>query len=170
MTIDAQYRFGLKIESTPDLGVEADDVPITHTIGDNAGQLTDSTTVPVTKVFSDEASLTAGAMTIDLTGAAGIMSTGGELGIRVNFTGLKVQVGKIVADADNHASTPLVFKVGASNGYNIFGDADGQIALYPGGIYQFLYNDILPDVAAGAKNIDVTGDTTDTFKILLGAG
>ena len=66
---------------------------------------------------------------------------------------------------------PITVKPAAANGYNLFGDASGQVTLGPGDVLAVKYNDTLPDVAAGAKDITITSaDAVAKYKIILGAG
>jgi hypothetical protein len=164
MAITAKYALLLDVEETLAMGLDlADDPTAKHTIPGSFGSLVATTTVPATKVISDTRSLTAGADTIDLT------NMGGPYNTTVTFAALKVQLLKIKADATN--SDPIVFDKGASNGYELFGDANGQITLDAGCEALFFFNESLADVSGSAKTIDVSSvDTNASYSIILVAG
>ena len=164
MATTAKYILLLDVEESLSMGLDlATNPDIKHTIPGGFGNLTATTTVPATKVISDTRSLTAGADTIDLT------SMGGPYNTTVTFAGLKVQLLKIKSDATNGAV--LVVEKGATNGYELFGDTSGQIAVPPGGEALFFFNDGLADVSGGAKTIDFSSiDTNATYSIILVAG
>ena len=166
-TQTAKYDFGLTVEEVKDLGLDnVADPTITHTLGSHAATLTASTTPPVTKTYSDELALVAGAATIDLQALPSSEST------TLDFTGLKVQLVKITAPSTNTAE--VTFDVGAANGYNLFGATnatDESVAVPPGGVQMFKYTDDLEDVDATHSDVDVSSSDVDaTFDIMLVAG
>lgn len=101
---------------------------------------------PATKHSGFVKTLVAGVATVDLTAL-----TGAD-GAAINGTGLKLQVLRV----KNLGANDLVVSTGASNGYN-FG---GPVTIKPGGTLLLYQPEGLPDVAAGAKNIDLAGNTT----------
>ena len=160
----AKYDFKLDLAETISLGEEqVTDPPVLHTIANASGTLDANSGVPVTLPWSDEAQLSGGTLTLDLAALARLRLAD------INFTGLKVQLVKIVAHADNTAV--IIVKPAASNGYFLFGDADGQWTGAAGAITQTFGNESLPDVGASAKDITITSSDVDAkFHILLAAG
>ncbi len=163
----AKYDFGLTVEEVKDLGLDnVVDPTITHTLGAHADTLTATTTPPVTKTYSDDLALVAGAATIDLQALPSSQST------TVNFTGLKVQLIKITTPSTNTAE--VTFDVGATNGYNLFGATnatDESVAVPPGSVQQFLFVNTLEDVDATHSDVDVSSSDVDAdFSIILVAG
>ncbi len=166
-TQTAKYDFGLTIEEVKDLGLDnVADPTITHTLGAHADTLTATTTPPVTKTYSDDLALVAGAKTIDLQALPSSEST------TVDFTGLKVQLIKITTPATNTAE--VTFDVGAANGYNLFGATnatDESVALPPDSVYQVKFNQTLEDVDGTHSDVDVSSSDVDAdFSIILVAG
>lgn len=165
MSVEASYNLYLRVVETlalaQDLAVNPSQ---TLTLGDVKGTLTSSTTVPATKAWSDTRGLGDGADSIDLTALA----RGSDLS-NVDFTGLKVQLVIIAAAAANTAG--IVFKDGAANPYLLFGDASGQVTLLPGTSCLLHWPDKLADVAAGAKEVDMTSTDLDAiYSMILVAG
>ena len=130
---------------------------LTHT------QLTSSTTPPVTKHVAKLVALTAGAATIDLTA----LTAWGTNGVTEDCSGLKLQILQLKATSAN--ANPITITKGASNGYEAFG-ADWSLAL-SGGQEATLYgNDKTPDVAAGAKTIDLAGTLVQSILVVMTFG
>lgn len=130
-----------------------------------SGTLNSSSAAPVTKVYSDEITLTAGAATIDLTSLTGFAATS------ASWSGLKVQAIILSTNANNTAA--VTFSEGASNGYEALGNgwtitigASGK-----SGTAMFYLNEGAPDVGSSAKTIDVASSDTDAkFRIVAVAG
>jgi len=123
--------------------------------------LAGTTTPPVEKHASLSKALTAGAATIDLTAIAGQFGN-------VNFTGLKLQAMLLKNSSSN--GTITVSK-GASNGYGLdSGGATFTIPVAPGATVVFFFDDEPPDVAGGAKNLDLAGTGTQSLQMTLVAG
>lgn len=120
-----------------------------------------SSTIPVTKESYKVYTFTAGAITIDLT------SIVDAFGVTFSGSGLKVQ-GIVIINPAGNASINVA--PGASNGYALFG-AGNDITIPGNASYDTFVVAWLPegtpDVAGGAKNIDVTGTGTESFKIGL---
>ncbi len=162
-TVSARVNPELSVTLTMDPALDLGDGSPATTIktGDTATTLNASSTPPATKVASDERALVAGADALDLTAAPG--RDGGT----VDFTGLKVQAIKIVADAGN--AGPITFAKGSSNGYELYGSS-WTFDVQPGGKHVQTFEDQAPDVGAAAKAIDVSGTGTDSYKIIIVAG
>lgn len=165
-SVTATFLARLSIAETVALALDSSaDPTINNNFDDVTETLTASTTVPVTKVYTDTISLVAGAATIDLT------SLTGPGGTAVTFDGLKVQLVRITCPTGN--SGGITFAVGAANGYNLFG-ADNvsaeRVEIMPGGAELRYTPDNGEDVDATHKQIDVTGTGTDSFNIELVAG
>lgn len=126
--------------------------------------LTGTTTPPVTKSVAFQLPLVAGAATIDLTALPG--KTAEET---VNGTGLRVQHIKVRNKATN--ANPITVSKGASNGYAL--SAAGTTfswPLDPGQELMKRTNDSCPDIAAGAKTIDVAGTGTQILEVAITLG
>ena len=164
MAVTAIYELKLDVGETMALGLDnVSDLQHKHQISGGSGKLDANSTVPATKAWSDNRQLAAGSDSIDLNALPF-----GNLP-NVDLTGVKVQLVKIKADAANTAA--IKFKVGAANGYNIFGSATGEKSLPKGAQSIEFWNDQLPDVGAAAKNIDITSSDADAkYDIELVAG
>lgn len=132
------------------------------------GTLSPSTTpIAITKIWGDTGQLAAGAATIDLTALAR-----GNLPA-VNLTGLTVKAILIYNYPTNTAA--LRVADGATNGYDIFGAATGDITI-PAGWYQLFgaHNvtgvGALQAVGASDKTIDLSSTDVDaSYDILIAA-
>lgn len=122
-----------------------------------ATPLSPSSTPAVTKKYSDKLTIGGSPTTLDLT------SIGGE-----DWTGLKVQGFRAYAPATN--SGDVTVEPNASNGYDLFKIATGEIGIPPGGHVEFLYPEGLADVGASDKSIDISGTTSDVLEFILIAG
>lgn len=132
---------------------------VIHNQYNSSATLDANTTPPVTKVAAFSQALTAGAATIDLTALTGTN------GASVDGTGLKVQVFKI----KNKGANNLTVKFGASNPYNLLG-ASWTLILAQNQEITVYGNDATPDIASGAKNIDLSGTTTQTSEVVIVMG
>lgn len=142
--------------------------PANATVGFNGLDLTETltgaTTVPVTKHAEDTLAMTAGAATINLAALPGKTAEETVVG-----TGLKVQYLKIVNPITNANS--ITVSKGASNGYGL--NAAGttwSVPLSPGQEFTFRGNDSAPDIAAGARTIDVAGTGTQSVEYVVVMG
>ena len=128
--------------------------------------LDSGSTPPITQVWSDEFTLSAGAATLDLTALAR------DAQANLDLTGLKIQAYFFATPSTNTDTVTIVD--GATNGYNIFGDASGQITIGASGqkgFAMFYAPETLQDVGASDKTIDLSSSDTDaTVKVLLVAG
>ena len=121
--------------------------------------LTASSPPAVTLESYVEHTLVAGALTLDLTALVN------SEGTTIDTTGLKLQTIVIENPAGN---ADMTVGIGASNGYALFGTA-GKVevpasATQDGRMGQ-VFNDQTPDVAGGAKEIDITGTGTEKVRI-----
>lgn len=117
--------------------------------------LTSSTTPPVTKCSFQDYTLSGGTKTIDLTALLGLKSESQDC------TGLKLQFLVFINAAGN---SDMVISGEGANGYSL-----GAARTVNGGTaanYDIMYApESLPDVAAGVKNLVVTGSGSQTFKL-----
>lgn len=164
--VEATYNALLTVKETLALGLDnATDPTTPHTLGDHAATLSASTTPPVTKTFSDDIALVAGAGTLNLSTLAGPLST------TIDFTGLKVQVIKLVAASTNTGG--ITVAKGDAQPYNLFGEdnvSSETVEVLPGDAVLIVHNETTEDVGAAIKNIKFTGTGTDTLRIMLVAG
>jgi len=137
------------------------DKTVKHTLLNKTIQLDSGTTPPVTKVATYRQALVAGAGTIDLTALVGTN------GATVDGSGLKVQAIKLSNPSTNANVITATF--GAGNPYNLAGAA-WSVALLPGQEFLFYGNDATPDIAAGAKDIDLAGTLVEPldYSIVMG--
>lgn len=133
---------------------------ITHNGFNTAAKLSSNTVPPVTKMSAFVKALVAGAATIDLTALVG------TAGVAVDGTGLKVQAIRIQNPSTN--ANAVAITPGASNGYLLLGTG-WKITLNPGEEFVWVGIDhaSVPDVAAGAKTIDLAGTGTQSFNVLI---
>lgn len=164
MAVSAEYSLQLTVQESVALSIDTvTDPTLTKLITGTSGTLDSTTSAPVTKSWIDTRQLTAGTDAIDLT------ALGNGALANITFSGLKVQLVKISCASAN--TSPVIFAPGASNGYSLFGDADGQVALAGGAVALFFFNEKLGDVGSGAKAIDITSSDTDAiYTIQLVAG
>ena len=163
--ISATFDLKLKVDETVGLSLDqADDPTITHETSAVSGTLSAGSSVPATKAWSDERTLTGGSDTFDLKA----LSRGSILS-DVDCDGLKVQAVKFRADPTN--TSAITISDASSNGYNIFGDSNGQVTLSPGAVILQYTPDVLADVSSTAKNVIVqSGDLDAKYQVVLVAG
>ena len=161
-TNTCQYNSTVTVKQTLDTGISssAGDRTLIHDNINTSAVLNASSTIPVTKMIWVNQALTAGAKTLDLT------SLTGTNGASVDFTGLKVQVAKLKNPTGNAAMT---IKFGAANPYNLLG-ASWTLIILAGQEITVYGNDATPDVAGGAKDIDIAGTGSEIIEIQLVAG
>lgn len=136
---------------------------ITQEIKNTSVSLTGTSVPAATKFYSAKRTLSGGADTIDLT------SLLDSKGAALTFNALKVIAFQFKADSAN--TQPVVFKFGATNPYNLFGDATGRITLAAGCSSTYYGISSLPAVGAGAKNIDVSSaHATASYEVSMVAG
>jgi len=165
-TISAAWELKCDVTVTLDLGLDLDSATPPRTvlaIDGSYGTITAGSAVPATKAFSDTRALAAGADALDLTALPD------RDGKTQDLSGLKPQLVKIKAAGTNTAA--IVFKPAAADGYNLFGDADGQVTVPPGCEALFYWNDKLADVGAGAKAVEAASADADAgYSIIIVAG
>ena len=143
--------------STPNATTPA----VTHDKLNSSVSLSGTSTPVVSMVASNQKLMSAGAGTIDLTA---VPSTNNAT---YNGNGLKVVAFAIQALATNAGA--ITVKFGAANPYNLFG-ASGQITIGAGEWVEkyFISNGTV--IGAGAKNIDLSGTTTDGISYIFVMG
>jgi hypothetical protein len=123
--------------------------------------------VPMTKMYAQQLALSAGAYTLNLTALTD------AAGAAMTFLGLKTQFVYIENAPKSGAPNTgtLNIKIGASDGYAIFGDAASEVTLAVGG-YIAIYNpEGCPDVASDVDQIDISSSDADAdFIVMIGAG
>jgi hypothetical protein len=157
LAYSAQVSVTETIENTP----TSSSPSITHSAYNTTQNLTGATTPPVTKIAGGLATLSAGALTLDLTALTGTN------GAAVTFSGLKVQAFKFKNKAANTGAMTLT--EGAANGYELAGNT-WKMVLAPGQEFLFFGNDAAPDVGGAAKTIDITGTGTEAGEFVAVAG
>lgn len=129
---------------------------VTHTEYDEAFSLSALTTPPATKVAEFLMTLDTGAFTIDLRDL-----TGTNAGV-IDGNGLKVQVFRF----KNLGANTMTLTFGGSNPYNLLGSAF-VVDIPAGAHFMYFGNDATPDIASGAKEIDVTGTGAQTAEVTI---
>ena len=168
--VDAKFHCMLEVEETLELSLNfPTDPTFTHVINLATavikGTLNASSTVPATKVFSDNLVLAGGDQTLDLTALTGAAST------TVNFTDLKVQLVALAASTSN--ATAVTVTGGAANPYNILGETNAtsdKISIPPGGSLVLYHHDGTEDVSGTKKNVRFQGGVNENINIILVAG
>lgn len=161
VTIDYVSQFTIGITLTGDF-VDPADATVTLN-GLNTTTTLDATTTPaVTKATAFNHAMSAGAGTINLASLPGLTSE--EV---IDGTGLKVQVFKFKNPSTNSGTITIV--PGASNGYNLLGSSM-SIELPVGAEISCKIPEGTPDIASGARTIDISGTGTDELSIAVGMG
>lgn len=130
---------------------------VAHDQYKTSATLSSSTTPAITEVVSVLVTLSGGAATVDFTSLT--KAGGGSL----DTTGLKLQA----AYFEVPGSSSMTISDGATNGYNIFGDASGQVTIPGTGSLGFYFPEGLDDVATADATIDFAGTGTDTCKCVF---
>jgi hypothetical protein len=149
MAVSAVYTSKVTVtETLSDPYVDSGDNTVKHSGLDKSTTYNGASSVPVTKVATFAQALTAGAATIDLRALVG--TNGGA----VDGNGLKVQIAKFRAKADN--ANPITISEGASNGYELLGNGF-TLDLKAGQEVTLFLNEAAPDISGSAKTIDLAG-------------
>lgn len=161
-TISVVRTETLNVVQTYSGGLSADNTATYAPLNTDATTYTASTSVPVTKFSSGEKTLSGGAGTLNLAALPGV--TADET---VDGTGLKVQFAWFRNKSTNANNITITF--GASNPYNLLGSAFVMV-LAPGQSVKIFGNEATPDVASGAKNIDLAGTASQIleYQIVMG--
>lgn len=126
-----------------------------------SASLTASTSQPVTKQAAYELTLSSGTGSVNLAALPGLTDEETVVG-----TGLKVQYLKLRGKAGN--ANPITVTKGASNGYGLnAAGASWTVVLDAGQSVLFSLADASPDVASGARVLDVTGTGSQVLEIIL---
>jgi cytoskeletal protein RodZ len=162
-TVSAAYSSTINVTETFSIANSADNTILVTNISES-GTLTASTTVPATKQTQYTLTMSGGTGSIDLTALPGL-----NVNETIDGTGLKVQLLKFKVPTSN-ANKVTVAK-GGSNGYGLA--SDGTTWTWtgsPGQSQMFYLADLSPDVASGARIIDVTGTGTQTLEVAIVLG
>ena len=160
-----RVEFDPKVKTTEkiDLGIDGvTNQDFVLQISGLSATLSPTSTVPATKVFKDQVSLSGNAATLDLTALVRDNLP------NVDGTGLKVQL-FVFHNKSTNANTMTIVD-GATNGYDIFGSAAGSVTVPIGGTVMFFGNDKLDDIASADKTIDVSGTGSQTFEVHIVMG
>ena len=162
MGVTLTYASTATITETLDANTESasdENRKIIHSAFNESGILSAASTPPVTKAACFVQALTAGTATIDLTALTGTN------GASVDGTTLKVQYFRM----KNLGANPMSITFGGSDPYNLAG-ADFKMTLEQNQNFEHFGNNATPDIAAGAKNLDLAGTTTQTCEITIVMG
>jgi hypothetical protein len=163
MAVSAEILASAVVSETGASGLDLVSESMVHRLALASTTLNAASTPAATQVWSDRASLTAGAATIDLTALARANLSA------LDLTGLKVQV-ILIRNLSTNTGT-LEIDVGAANGYNILGSATSEAVLPVGGFLFAYLPEGTPDVSGTASDIDlVSADTDATYDVLIVAG
>lgn len=164
-TVSVLFNSGVTVTETAtgDYVSSADNTITLNGMNDSA-TYTASTSVPVTKATAFRVTMSSGSGSIDLTALPGL-----TVNETIDCTGLKLQMLK-VRNLSTNANSITVAK-GASNGYGL--NAAGttwSIPISPGQSITFFGNDSSPDVASGARIMDVTGTLAQILEVTVVCG
>lgn len=129
---------------------------ITYDNFDVGGTLLPDGSVPVSKVVATTKALTTGALTLDFTSITGANN------LAQDMTGLRLQL-LMIANPTGNGS--MNFAEGASDGYEALGNGF-DFTLLAGQRILFYGNEATPEVASGAKTIDVAGTGSQSFQLV----
>lgn len=126
-------------------------------------QLNASSTPPVTQAAEFTATLSGGALTLDLQVLTGIG------GATLDLTGLKIIAAKFKCPSSN--TGVMNINEAAANSYNL-GGTTYDFDIPPGGEMTLYFpdNSVLADVGASASDIDLAGTGSETVDIIFVAG
>ena len=159
-TISVLFNSGVTVtETATGTYVSSADNTITLNGMNDSSTYTASTSVPVTKATAYQLTMSSGTGTIDLTALPGLTADETIVG-----TGLKLQMLKLRNLSTN--ANAITCAKGASNGYGLpVAGTTWTVTLSPGQSITFFGNDSAPDVASGAKTIDVTGTASQILEV-----
>ena len=139
----------------------ASDKNILHDQYKTEATLNATSTPAISQVSSFLATLSGGALSVDLTALTGAG------GAALDLSGLKVQGLYLEVSAGD---SPMTFVTGASNGYDFGGLATWSVTLTAGESAMFFWNETSDDVSGTDKIMDISGTGTDTCEICIIAG
>ena len=162
-TVSVAYASNITITETFSVANAADNTILVNTYN-QTGTLTASSTVPATKQATFPLTMSGGTGSVDLTALPGLNANE-----TVDGTGLKAQL-LLLLNPSTNANSITVAK-GASNGYgwNTAGTS-WTVSLSPGQWAMFGGNDVGPDVASGARLLDVTGTASQVLDVSIVLG
>jgi len=162
-TVSVAYASNITITETFSVANAADNTILVNTYN-QTGTLTASSTVPATKQATFPLTMSGGTGSVDLTALPGLNANE-----TVDGTGLKAQL-LLLLNPSSNANSITVAK-GASNGYgwNTAGTS-WTVSLSPGQWAMFGGNDVGPDVASGARLLDVTGTGSQVLDVSIVLG
>ena len=164
MSLSVSFASTLTVVQTDEGEYVSPADPTVTIIGLNeAATYTGSTAVPVTKHTAFQKALSSGTGTIDLTSLPDHNGVAGQ----VDGTGLKVQFARFRNLSTNANDITITF--GASNPYNLLGSAF-VIVLAPGQMVSLKLDEAAPDIASGAKDIDISGTGAQILEVQLVMG
>lgn len=152
-------NFVQRVYATETLGVSLDlqvaAPTVIHSLSPISADLSATSTPVVSQIWSDSITLTAGAATIDLSSLArsGLAT--------LDLSALKVQAFIVRARSTN--TDTVTVADGGTNGYNIFGDASGQVTLAAGAAVSFYSPEGLQDIGSSDKTIDLSSSDADAI-------
>lgn len=161
MSVKLKYDFKFTVEEVPALLLDlvSSNPTLTHEVsgtmkrGELDGTTSTSPQFTLDDVYADRITLSAGALTLDLTN---LVST---LAVAKNFNGKKVRGIILIADVNNSAG--VVVKGGASNPYLIWGSATGEVTVWPGLPIMQLFGTNLAAISGTVKTIDFSSADLD---------
>ncbi len=125
---------------------------------------TASTSVPVTKATAFQVTMGGGTGSINLAALPGL--TADEV---IDATGLKLQMMKLRSLSTN--ANAITVAKGASTGYGLpVAGTTWTVTISPGQSITFFGNDSAPDVASGARVIDITGTGSQVLECEIVCG
>jgi len=163
MSVSVRYQNILDVTETIttsyDLAGDAVVSPV-HKIDAPGGTRNAGSTPAAVDGWSDRRALVVGADQIDLAALVG------AAGLAKSALTYKLQNIRIRPLTSN--SNPITFAPAAVEGYHLFGDADGQLTLYPGMDVNIDCNGKLAAIVNDTNDkIDVTGTGTEGYDIIL---
>ncbi len=161
-TVSATYAMQLTVvETFTGNYISTSDNTTTHN-GLNASDILNAgSAVPATKVASFDVTMSGGTGSINLAALPGLTADETVVG-----TGLKVQA-VIFKNKATNANEITVAK-GASSGFGIStAGTTWSMPISPGQAFMILGNDATPDVASGARVIDVTGTLAQVLQVIV---
>ncbi len=162
MSVSVTYASNLTVAEILETNADLlNDKTVSHQLNTSATAQGSGSTPPCTTVASGDIALSIGAVTIDLTALSGVNAA------VIDGSGLKVQFIKLRNKATN--ANVMTFAIGASNGYDGFGD-DFSITLAPGAEVLLRTQDGGNNIASDNKTLDVTGTGSQVIEWVVVMG